>query len=73
MIEHDKDWQKVRNRNRLNHLIDAGYKATEGKEWRGFWYTSKGNFDFSNPESILKPIWRIAHPEEADKPRSILE
>jgi hypothetical protein len=72
VIEHDKDWQKVRNRNRLNHLIDAGYKATEGKGWKGFWYTSKGNFDLSDPGSILKPIWQIAHPEEAGKPQAII-
>ena len=73
VIEHDKDWQKARNRNRLNHLIDAGYKATEGKGWKGFWYTSKGNFDLSDPGSILKPIWQIAHPEEAKTPHSLIE
>lgn len=72
VIEHDRDWQKARNRNRLNHLIDAGYKATEGKGWKGFWYTSKGNFDLNSPESILKPIWQIAHPEEANKLHSIV-
>jgi hypothetical protein len=73
VIEHDKDWQKARNQNRLNHLIDAGYKATEGKGWKGFWYTSKGNFDLSSPESILKPIWQISHPEEAGQPHAFFE
>ena len=63
---------KVKVTNHLNHFIDAGYNANEGKGWRGFWYASKGYFDLSNPESILKPIWRIAHPEEANKPQAII-
>lgn len=73
VIEHDRDWQRVRNTNRLNHLIDAGYKATEGKGWRGFWYASKGNFDLNDPVSILKPIWRISHPSEKGNLHSIFE
>ncbi len=73
VIEHDRDWQRVRNRDRLSHLIDAGMKATDGKGFKGFWYTSKARLDPNDPASIFKPIWQIAHPSEKGKLHSLLE
>jgi len=73
VIEHDKDWQRVRNKDRLSHLIDAGYKAANGKGWGGFWYTSKSSFDPNDPESIFNPIWQVAQQGKTDEFHSILE
>lgn len=73
VIEHDRDWQRVRNRDRLTHLIDAGMKATAGKGFKGFWYTSKAHLDLNDPASVFKPIWQIAHPSEKGNLHSLLE
>lgn len=73
IIENELDWQKTRNKDRLSHLIESGYKATEGKGWRGFWYTTKDNFNMKEPSSILKSIWYLAHDTESGKTHSIIE
>jgi len=73
IIEHDRDWQRYRNKDRLSHLIEAGIKATGGKGFKGFWYTSKAHLDPNDPASIFKPIWQIAHPSEKGKLHSLLE
>ncbi len=73
VIEHDRDWQRYRNKDRLAHLIEAGMKATDGKGFKGFWYTSKQHLDPNDPASIFKPIWQIAHPSERGNLHSLLE
>lgn len=73
VIESDHEWQKIRNKDRVSHLIDSGFKATDGKGWRGFWFTSKDNINPQDPSSVLKNIWLIAHENEAGKLHSITE
>jgi len=73
VIEDDRDWQKIRNKDRLAHLIDAGLKAIDGKGWRGFWYTSKASIRTKNTDSIFKPIWQIAHQSELGNYHSIID
>lgn len=73
VIEHDRDWQRARNKDRISHLIDAGFRATDGKGWRAFWYTSKSRFDPRQPETIFEPIWQIALESEAGNLHAIIE
>jgi len=73
VIEHDRDWQRYRNKDRLRHLLEAGLKATGGKGFKGFWYTSKAYLDLNDPASIFQPVWQIGHPGEKAKLHSLLE
>lgn len=72
VIETDHDWQLTRHKNRLADLIESGFKATDNKGWRGFWFTNKNSFHIKHPESFLKSIWKIAHPEEVESIHSLL-
>ncbi len=73
VIEHELDWQLVRNKDRLSSLIEAGYKATGGRGWKGFWFTSTAFLDLAKPESILNPIWRITYPGQEKILHSIVQ
>ena len=73
VIEQETAWQKGRNRDRLANLIESGFKATDGKGWGGFWFTSKSYFDPKDPESIFGSIFQVAKRQANNDALSILD
>jgi hypothetical protein len=47
----------TKSRERAKNLLELSFQVDK-RGWPGFLFTSEDNYDFKDPQSILKPIWK---------------